>query len=80
VLRSAARHGWVLLWVNLGQWLDPLRSQPRFVDLLQRLKLPARSAIPRVGGIVSTRPESLLDSLCYTPLRTAAPFLVPNFS
>jgi TolB-like protein/DNA-binding winged helix-turn-helix (wHTH) protein/Tfp pilus assembly protein PilF len=45
-----AHHDWVLLWVNVGHSLDPLRSQPRFVDLLQRLKLPARSGVPRVGG------------------------------
>jgi|SRR5579864_367853 len=37
-----AHHDWVLLWVNVGHSLDPLRSQPRFVDLLQRLKFPAR--------------------------------------
>jgi hypothetical protein len=37
-----AHHDWVLLWVNLAHSLDPLRSQPRFVDLLQRLKFPAR--------------------------------------
>jgi tetratricopeptide (TPR) repeat protein len=45
-----AHHDWVLLWVNAGHSLDPLRSQPRFVDLLQRLNLPSRSGIPRVGG------------------------------
>jgi tetratricopeptide (TPR) repeat protein len=45
-----AHHDWVLLWVNAGHSLDPLRSQPRFVDLLQRLNLPSRSGVPRVGG------------------------------
>jgi TolB-like protein/DNA-binding winged helix-turn-helix (wHTH) protein/Tfp pilus assembly protein PilF len=42
-----AHHDWVLLWVNVGHALDPLRSQPRFVDLLQRLKLPAGQEIPK---------------------------------
>jgi tetratricopeptide (TPR) repeat protein len=37
-----AHHDWVLLWVNVGHSLEPLRSQPRFVDLLHRLKLSAR--------------------------------------
>jgi hypothetical protein len=26
------------------------------------------------------RPRTSLASLCYTPLRTASPFLIPNFS
>jgi hypothetical protein len=32
------------------------------------------------AGIVSACPRVSLVSLCYTPLRTAAPFLVPDFS
>jgi tetratricopeptide (TPR) repeat protein len=47
-----AHHDWVLLWVNVGHTLDPLRSQPRFVDLLQRLKFPTRpeTSVPAAGG------------------------------
>jgi TolB-like protein/DNA-binding winged helix-turn-helix (wHTH) protein/Tfp pilus assembly protein PilF len=37
-----AHHDWVLLWLNVGHSLDPLRSHPRFVDILQRLNFPAR--------------------------------------
>jgi TolB-like protein/DNA-binding winged helix-turn-helix (wHTH) protein len=46
-----AHHDWVLLWVNVAHSLDPLRSQPRFVDLLQRLKFPARpeTLVPAAG-------------------------------
>ncbi len=43
-----AHHDWVLLWVNVGHALDPLRTQPRFVDLLRRLKLPTR---PSTSGL-----------------------------
>lgn len=41
-----AHHDWVLLWASVGHSLDPLRSQPRFVELLQRLRLPGGQEIP----------------------------------
>jgi tetratricopeptide (TPR) repeat protein len=40
-----AHHDWVLLWINVGLMMEPLRSEPRFVDLLRRLNLPAHSPI-----------------------------------
>lgn len=40
-----AHHDWVLLWINVGLMMEPLRSEPRFLDLLQRLNLPAHSPI-----------------------------------
>jgi TolB-like protein/DNA-binding winged helix-turn-helix (wHTH) protein/Tfp pilus assembly protein PilF len=38
------KHDWVLLWLNVGRTMDPLRSQPRFVNLERRLNFPVRLA------------------------------------
>lgn len=38
------QHDWVLVWMSVSLALDPLRSQPRFTDLLRRLNYPGGQA------------------------------------
>ena len=40
------QHDWVLVWINVSITLDPLRSQPRFADLLRRLNYPRGAGGP----------------------------------
>ena len=38
------QHDWVLVWMSVSLALDPLRSEPRFTDLLRRLNYPGGQA------------------------------------
>lgn len=42
LLEQAYReHDWGLVWMKVAPKLDPLRSEPRFTELLRRMKFPA---------------------------------------
>ena len=43
LLESAYRqHDWGLVWINVGIKYDPLRSDPRFIALLENMNFPTR--------------------------------------
>ena len=39
-----AKHDWVLVWMSVARMMQPLRTQPRFIQLMQRLNLPQQSS------------------------------------
>jgi tetratricopeptide (TPR) repeat protein len=45
--RAYAERAGRMVWLNVDLLLEPLRSDPRFQDLVRRMNLPARSRLRR---------------------------------
>lgn len=58
--QAYANHDWVLVWLKVGIKFDPLRSQPRFIDLLRHLNLPGRSAHQKPTETTASQNRALL--------------------